>query len=151
MVWSKVYPSYTPSRHCTIFQEKGSDWAGGLLSDCEKKALLNENFVSGNFSLSLINLRKTSWFLWFVFTEEQQRGLQSSLDAKTERRWANVYKSGHPIIFYSPNTQQIVLCLDITIFIQQLRQKDKEKYLSSYYHHKYLRFDSSHIPSSQAQ
>ena len=78
LVWSKVYPSYTPSRHCTIFQEKGSDWAGGLLSDCEKKALLNENFVSENFSLSLINLRKTSWFLWFVFTKEQQLGLQSS-------------------------------------------------------------------------
>lgn len=78
LVWSKVYPSYTPSRHCIIFQERGSDWAGGLLSDCEKKALLNENFVSENFSLSLINLRKTSWFLWFVFTEEQQLGLQSS-------------------------------------------------------------------------
>ena len=86
LVWSKVYPSYISSRHCTFFQERGSDWAGGLLSDCEKKALLNENFVSENFSLSLINLRKTSWFLWFVFTEEQQLGLQSSLSWMTRQK-----------------------------------------------------------------
>ena len=109
---------------------------------CFWKFLFEPHQPQKNILISLICFHRgaTTWSPAFF-----------QLDDKTERRWANVYKSGHPIIFYSPNTQQIVLCLDVTIFIQQLRQKDKEKYLSSYYHPKYLRFDSSHIPSSQAQ